>query len=515
MICFPIFVQGHVGNPAPPVDMRFLSSCISSYAKQSTIIGGRFFWIPGRPFGPQHLLSVQLTSLCCASDLLMASSSCLNCNGKGFETPGRDLTNLSRWAERDDSEPRMPWQELYDQSIKAKADAEECSKGLSKLLLRAHLTVCGESKKSLQTASQRGDELARELNARSEKRINVMLEKKQWRADLLARSSAVEAPPEMRPERWFPEETETAGDDIVQCDADAVNLISSDDDEAPCPLKLQAKQESPCHSEHAHIQLGNLELYCSEWDVGLTPLTEEDELLYKQGIGTPEHAVVAMHPITRDRLYGKDMWRLQPGEWLGDEVINMYLKLLQQRDTRLRSLAQADGIRFPKCHFFSSFFYCKLYSDTGSYNFSGVRRWTREARLRSMLQESRSILECDKVFVPIHKPSHWCMAVIDLTKRTLCYYDSLHGRDAKCLECLARYIEDEAKDKNGDVLDTSGWPRLFPSSIPRQRNGFDCGMFAVKFADYESRGCDFNFSQEHMPYFRKRMVCELMRMSVV
>mmetsp|Transcript_34602 Transcript_34602/g.82074 ORF Transcript_34602/g.82074 Transcript_34602/m.82074 type:complete len:273 (-) Transcript_34602:673-1491(-) len=262
------------------------------------------------------------------------------------------------------------WQELYDQSIKAKADAEECSKGLSKLLLRAHLTVCGESKKSLQTASQRGDELARELNARSEKRINVMLEKKQWRADLLARSSAVEAPPEMRPERWFPEETETAGDDIVQCDADAVNLISSDDDEAPCPLKLQAKQESPCHSEHAHIQLGNLELYCSEWDVGLTPLTEEDELLYKQGIGTPEHAVVAMHPITRDRLYGKDMWRLQPGEWLGDEVINMYLKLLQQRDTRLRSLAQADGIRFPKCHFFSSFFYCKLYSDTGSYNFS-------------------------------------------------------------------------------------------------------------------------------------------------
>ena len=40
-------------------------------------------------------------------------------------------------------------------------------------------------------------------------------------------------------------------------------------------------------------------------------------------------------------------------------------------------------------------------------------------------------------------------------------------------------------------------------------NGSDCGMFACKFAEYLSRDARLTFTQEHMPYFRRRMVYEI------
>ena len=40
-------------------------------------------------------------------------------------------------------------------------------------------------------------------------------------------------------------------------------------------------------------------------------------------------------------------------------------------------------------------------------------------------------------------------------------------------------------------------------------NGSDCGMFACKFAEYLSRDAALSFTQEHMPYFRRRMVYEI------
>lgn len=45
--------------------------------------------------------------------------------------------------------------------------------------------------------------------------------------------------------------------------------------------------------------------------------------------------------------------------------------------------------------------------------------------------------------------------------------------------------------------------------IPQQMNGSDCGMFSCKFAEYLSRNASITFTQEHMPYFRRRMVYEI------
>ena len=56
------------------------------------------------------------------------------------------------------------------------------------------------------------------------------------------------------------------------------------------------------------------------------------------------------------------------------QVVNVYMKLLQQRDGRLRKLSaecERDGSEpFPTCHFFPTFFYNKLFQDKGTYDYS-------------------------------------------------------------------------------------------------------------------------------------------------
>jgi Ulp1 family protease len=58
------------------------------------------------------------------------------------------------------------------------------------------------------------------------------------------------------------------------------------------------------------------------------------------------------------------------------QVVNVYMKLLQQRDSRLRALSatlrrqKSTFPSFPTCHFFPTFFYNKLYQDKNVYDYS-------------------------------------------------------------------------------------------------------------------------------------------------
>ena len=115
-------------------------------------------------------------------------------------------------------------------------------------------------------------------------------------------------------------------------------------------------------------------------------------------------------------------------------------------------------------------------------------------------------MDCDLVCVPVHQEVHWVLAVIDIKRREVRYYDSLGGVDRSCMvrgrwhvvarphPCLTstlplqanllRYIADEASNKLNVTLDVSGWKQLAPTDIPEQKNGCDCGVFMVKFADW-------------------------------
>lgn len=194
-------------------------------------------------------------------------------------------------------------------------------------------------------------------------------------------------------------------------------------------------------------------------------------------------------PITR-----KDLLTLSGLNWLNDEIINCYLQLICDRSKKDETL--------PKVYAFNTFFY----TNVNTKGYASVKRWTRKV----------DIFSFDVLLVPVHmNNNHWCMAVIDMSEKKIEYYDSMHGRNQRCLDNLKAYLESESMDKKKTAFDPTGWSFNIRSDCPEQMNGSDCGMFACKFAEFASRRLTVSFNQSHMPYYRKRMVFEIAQMELM
>ncbi|KAM3371871.1 hypothetical protein ACQJBY_018988 [Aegilops geniculata] len=230
------------------------------------------------------------------------------------------------------------------------------------------------------------------------------------------------------------------------------------------------------------------------------PLTNEEESEVSNLLNGSAHSkkIIVLHKPSNIEITKEKLWCLRPRGWLNNEVINLYLELLKER-------AEREPKRFLKCHFFNTFFYTKLACGKTGYDYQSVRRWTTPNKLGYRLAD------CEKIFIPVHRDVHWCLAIIDMKEETFHYLDSLGGKDSGVLRILARYIMDELKDKNNIEIDTSSW-REVSVHIPLQHNGWDCGMFMLKFIDFYSRGLILSFSQEHMEYFRRRTAKEILRL---
>ncbi|KAG5282545.1 hypothetical protein AALO_G00057210 [Alosa alosa] len=185
----------------------------------------------------------------------------------------------------------------------------------------------------------------------------------------------------------------------------------------------------------------------------------------------------------------KDLQTLSHLNWLNDEVINFYMNLLVERSKR------PD---LPSVYTFNTFFFPKLRSA----GFSAVRRWTKKVDLFSH----------DILLVPVHLGVHWCLSVVDFRKKCVLYFDSMGGNDDEACRILLKYLKQESEDKRGRQLDTSDWTlhSRKPNEIPQQMNGSDCGMFTCKYAEYITKDRPITFTQKHMPYFRRRMVWEIL-----
>ena len=85
----------------------------------------------------------------------------------------------------------------------------------------------------------------------------------------------------------------------------------------------------------------------------------------------------------------------------------------------------------------------------------GQKRYTQFIKL--------DIFAKDYIIMPIHLGMHWCSAVIDIKRKQILYYDSLHGGNSKCLRLLLDYVKQESLDKKGLELDTSDWKTNAPN----------------------------------------------------
>uniref|UniRef100_A0A182UU41 Ubiquitin-like protease family profile domain-containing protein n=1 Tax=Anopheles merus TaxID=30066 RepID=A0A182UU41_ANOME len=229
--------------------------------------------------------------------------------------------------------------------------------------------------------------------------------------------------------------------------------------------------------------------------------------------GTPEPEVVPLPELTREqldemqrklrtghqvvmekfnlRITGNDLVTLQDMNWLNDAVINFYMELLRERGEQKRD----QGL--PKVYTMNTFFLPQLLK----MGYGGVRRWTRKVDL----------LAHDMIVVPVHVGGiHWCMATIDLRRKTIHYYDSMGSPNNAVLNALEQYLCEESLDKRKAPFDKTGLTKQNMRDCPRQKNGSDCGVFSCMFAEFLSRDHPITFDQSNMPYFRKKMTVEIM-----
>lgn len=175
--------------------------------------------------------------------------------------------------------------------------------------------------------------------------------------------------------------------------------------------------------------------------------------------------------------------------WLNDEIINFYMNLLTDRSQR------KEG-KLPSVYAMNTFFVPRLLQN----GHGAVKRWTRKV----------DIFSKDIIPVPVHVGGvHWCMAIIHMKNKTIRYYDSMGKPNQVVLNALEMYLRAESLDKRQKPFDTSEFSIENVQNVPQQTNGSDCGVFSCMFAEYISRNKPLTFSQDHMEYFRRKMVLEI------
>lgn len=203
-------------------------------------------------------------------------------------------------------------------------------------------------------------------------------------------------------------------------------------------------------------------------------------------------------PITRRLLKCLDGC-----SWLNDEVVNFSMSMLQERDTKM---CENFKERISS-HYYNSFFMNKLMdSGDGTYNYNNVKRWSKKFNIFRKL----------KVFCPINlKNTHWTMLVMYLQEKRIEYYDSMGSRGTRYLNGALQYLQDESIKVNESSFNPDEWELTSTTHhVPQQENGFDCGVFSIMYADFITDNLPLSFSQEDMPFYRKKICANILRGSL-
>ena len=197
--------------------------------------------------------------------------------------------------------------------------------------------------------------------------------------------------------------------------------------------------------------------------------------------------------ITRTDLFG-----LTGENWINDKIVEMYMQMVAKRSIDNRCFR---NLRKPRIYCMSTFFFLNLIMRGAE----AVSKWTKDV----------DIFSYDVLLIPIHLEMHWCVATVDFRAPGVFYYDSMGGHNMPALSAILEYLRQEHIKKKGAELDLAKFAKEI-ADCPQQQNGADCGIFACKVADFISREVPVNnFGQEDMPYFRKRMIWEIVKQQLL
>ncbi|EEP79049.1 predicted protein [Uncinocarpus reesii 1704] len=141
----------------------------------------------------------------------------------------------------------------------------------------------------------------------------------------------------------------------------------------------------------------------------------------------------------RAEVEAHDLARLKDGEFLNDNLIELYIRFLEHH------LERQHPETFKRMYFFNSFFYASLTNTSRGkkgINYLGVEKWTR----------SVDIFSRDYVVVPINENAHWYMAIIC---NLPALFDSAPKKQKSVQETMARDEENASGEHETSNLHTT------------------------------------------------------------
>ena len=188
---------------------------------------------------------------------------------------------------------------------------------------------------------------------------------------------------------------------------------------------------------------------------------------------------------------------LKPGTWLNDSVVNTAAELLASNGHMV---------------VLSSFLLPKYAQKTGG-GYNAVRRWYRKDK----------IFCYGKIAIPVNiLNAHWILLVADVAKGSILTYDPFKGHSAHTDRAtvfrnfLQDLFDDTAEQDRGDATSPSSWNLGTPTQQPKQKDGFNCGVFAILTAMHLAHGRDvvtYSITKKgpESDYYRSRIAAVLAR----
>ncbi|CAG0893284.1 unnamed protein product [Cyprideis torosa] len=199
---------------------------------------------------------------------------------------------------------------------------------------------------------------------------------------------------------------------------------------------------------------------------------------------------------------------------VSDNVITFFLNMVSERNRLHR--------RRPKIHAFDVHFYDIVTRGdrVAKNNTMQLDRLITHPMIKDFTSQCEEFMSMDMLLIPIHNPvrRHWTLGLVNLERKpyevTFTYYDSIRSNsdeDEQRLMTLAHIVKLELEYRMGVKINTDQWVIRVENNIPQQQNAVDCGVFVCQYADFIGRRSrKWNFSQENMNYFRKRMAYEIL-----
>ncbi len=218
--------------------------------------------------------------------------------------------------------------------------------------------------------------------------------------------------------------------------------------------------------------------------------SERDWSLYRSWVEEQEQRNIedkddlTLGKVEGEILTQSSLFSLSPGKWLTDAVIQASIQSI----LRLHPLE-------PSVSFLPHFFFTKLMNEghanrdiEGSYDYNNVRNWVKK-RIEGKKVSDMSTL----VMFQNQNHDHWVCYGVFLEKKIIQQFDSFGGGDVMALMNIYHWLHDSMQSEGQELISTDWCLYKTRDDNPRQRNGWDCGLFAIMLSLCIANDLPLNF----------------------